>query len=345
MFGIAHLMRNVGIKNWKERWWPDHVEISAQELRKKYFEKQYYCNRCIIGCGRVIRKGEELVHGPEYETMCALGTMCLNSNLEDLIELNWQCNDYGLDTISTGAIVAFAMECFEKGLIDEEIKWGDSKRMISLLKQIAEKQGFGSILANGSLNTAEKIGKNAKEFAMHVKGLEIPQHDPRLGMDLAYATSSRGADHLQGQPHFTRFMPIKEFGQEITTSKAHIIKTHQDWNVIVDSLVLCKFGVAPQGFMTVTDIVDILNAITGTDYIALELRMLGEKIFTLQRLYGIREAGLSRKDDTIQARFLEKNKNFDEELEAYYRRRNWDINGIPTDRLLMKLDLEKPEWL
>ncbi|NVM05281.1 MAG: aldehyde ferredoxin oxidoreductase family protein [Candidatus Helarchaeota archaeon] len=345
MFGVAHLMMNIGIKNWSSRWWANHVKISAQEMRKKYFEKQYYCHRCIIGCGRTIRKGDELVHGPEYETMCALGTMLLNSSLEDLIELNWLCNDYGMDTISAGGLIAFAMECFEKGLLDEELKWGDSKKAIALLKQIAQKQGLGATLASGIRESAEKIGGNAKDFAMNVKGLELPQHDPRLGMDLAYATSSRGADHLQGQPHFTRFMPIKEFGQEITASKAHIIKISQDWNVIVDSLVLCKFGVAPQGFMTVTDIVDILNAITGGDFSAIEIRMLGEKIFTIQRLYGVREAKISRKDDTIQPLFLEKNKNFNEELEAYYRRRNWDINGIPTDRLLSKLELDKPEWL
>lgn len=345
MFGIAHLMRNLGIKNWQDRSWKDHVKISQQELRNKYLEKQYYCNRCIIGCGRIIRKGDELVHGPEYETMGALGTLCLNSNLEDLIELNWLCNDNGMDTISIGGILAFAMECFEKGLIDEEIKWGDSQKMIELVKQIAERQGLGSILADGARAAAEQIGKNSNEFAMQVKGLELPQHDPRLGMDLAYATSSRGADHLQGQPHFTRFMPIKEFGQEITTSKAAIIKIHQDWNVVVDSLVLCKFGVAPQGFMTVTDIIDIFNAITGANYTDIDIKMIGEKIFTVQRLYGIREAGLSRKDDTIQERFLKENKKFGEELEAYYRRRNWDDNGVPTDRLLMKLELDKPEWL
>ncbi|MHA1378431.1 MAG: aldehyde ferredoxin oxidoreductase family protein [Candidatus Helarchaeota archaeon] len=345
MFGVAHLMRNLGIKNWQLRYWKDHVKISAQELRKKYFEKQYFCYRCIIGCGRIIRKGDQLVHGPEYETMGALGTMCLNDNLEDLIELNWLCNDYGIDTISAGGAIAFAMELKEKGLIEEDIKWGDSKKAIEILKQIGEKQGFGKILANGVNKAAKEIGQNTAEYAMNSKGLELPQHDPRLGMDLAYATSSRGADHLQGQPHFTRFMPIKEFGQEITTSKAQIIKISQDWNVMVDSLALCKFGVAPQGFMTVTDIVDILNAATGKDYSAIELRMIGEKIFTLQRLYSIREAGISRKDDSIQNRFLKENEHFDEELEAYYRRRNWNNGGIPTKRLLMKLDLEPPDWL
>jgi len=345
MFGVAHLMRNLGIKNWQENYWKDHVKISAQEMRKKYFEKQYYCYRCIIGCGRVIRKGDELVHGPEYETQCALGTMLLNDNLEDLIELNYICNDYGMDTISAGGTIAFAMECYEKGLIDEKINWGDSKKAIEILKQMGKKEGFGKVLANGVNKAALEIGKNADDFAMNVKGLELPQHNPILGMDLAYATSSRGADHLQGQPHLTRFMPIKEFNQEITTSKAHIIKISQDWNVVVDSLALCKFGVAPQGFMTVTDIVDILNAVTGKDYSATELRMIGEKIFTLQRLYAIREVGISRKDDTIQKRFLEKNEHFNEELDAYYRRRNWNTDGIPTKRLLMKLDMEPPDWL
>ncbi|MHA1300504.1 MAG: aldehyde ferredoxin oxidoreductase family protein [Candidatus Helarchaeota archaeon] len=345
MFGVAHLMRNLGIKNWQENYWKDHVKISAQEMRKKYFEKQYYCYRCIIGCGRVIRKGDELVHGPEYETQCALGTMLLNDNLEDLIELNYICNDYGMDTISAGGTIAFAMECYEKGLIDEKINWGDSKKAIEILKQMGKKEGFGKVLANGVNKAALEIGKNTADFAMNVKGLELPQHNPILGMDLAYATSSRGADHLQGQPHLTRFMPIKEFNQEITTSKAHIIKISQDWNVVVDSLALCKFGVAPQGFMTVTDIVDILNAVTGKDYSATELRMIGEKIFTLQRLYAIREVGISRKDDTIQKRFLEKNEHFNEELDAYYRRRNWNTDGIPTKRLLMKLDMEPPDWL
>ncbi|MHC1590765.1 MAG: aldehyde ferredoxin oxidoreductase family protein, partial [Candidatus Helarchaeales archaeon] len=345
LFGISHLMRNIGIKNWQLRYWKDHVKISGQEIRKRYFEKQYYCHRCIIGCGRVIRYKDQHVHGPEYETLGALGTMCLNKDLDSIVEINYACNDYGMDTISTGGVIAFIMECSEKGLIQEKIPWGDGKKMLELVNAIARREeGLGKLLAEGVRKASEQIGQGSEEFAMQCKGLEIPQHDPRTGMDLAYSTTSRGADHLQGQT-LTKLMGSKDLELTMTSSNAQYIKLNQDYNTFVDSLATCKFGLAPQGFLEPHELLEIFKLVTGKELSTNEMLDIGEKIFNLQRLLAIREAGDLGKLDRIQRRFTEKNKKYEEEIAQYYRRRFWTPNGVPSKMILRKLKISVPEWL
>lgn len=345
LFGISHLMRNLGIKNWDLRYWLDHVKISGQELRKKFFEKQYYCQRCIIGCGRVIRYKGELVHGPEYETMGALGTLCLNPSLENIVEINYRCNDYGMDTISTGGCLAFIMECSEKGLIDEKIEWGDGKKMLELVDLIARREeGLGNTLSNGTRKAAEIIGKGSEEFAMQCKGLEIPLHDPRTGMDIAYSTTSRGADHLQGQT-LTKLLGSKDLELTMTSSNAQYIKVNQDYNVFIDSLCTCKFGLAPQGFLEPNDLLELYDLVTGQQLAINNALDVGEKTFNLLRLLAIREAGDLGKLDRIQDRFTKKNKHYEEEIAQYYRRRFWNPNGVPSKMIIRKFKINVPDSL
>jgi len=197
------------IKNFLQGKWEEGAKKTTGEtLVERFLEKHYGCFSCPIRCGKIIKLkigGEErLMHGPEYESNAALGALCLNDNLEQISLANELCNRYGLDTISTGSAIAFAMEAFEKELISIldtdglELKWGNTEAIIKLIHKIAKREGIGDILADGTKKAAEKIGKNSIEFAIHVKGLELPLHDPRafVSMALTYATGNRGACHL-----------------------------------------------------------------------------------------------------------------------------------------------------
>ncbi len=334
MFGISAIGYNLGIKNWALRTWNDYVKISGQKLNEQFVTKNYSCHMCIIGCGR--RVGDR--KGPEYETLGALGSLCLNSNLESIIEMNKLCDDYGMDTIATGGILAYLMECSEKGLIDEKIAWGDSEKMIQLVKDIATKATeLAVVLGQGTKKAAEEI-PNTVDYAMNVKGMEIPMHDPRGGMDLFYATASRGADHLQGVA-LTRFLSIPEFGTSMLTSIEKFCKISQDYMITLDSLCMCKFGAVPQGPITVTEILKQYKNVTGIELTPEQLLEIGERIFNLQRLFNLREANLTPDDDTVKPRFLEKNPDLDKIIRRYYRGRGWDKSGIPKKETLDRLGL------
>ncbi|NVM27322.1 MAG: aldehyde ferredoxin oxidoreductase family protein [Candidatus Helarchaeota archaeon] len=335
MFGLSAIGYNLGIKNWQLRTWKEYTSISGQKLNKEFVTKNYHCYMCMIGCGR--RVGDR--KGPEYETLGALGSMCLNTNLESIIEMNKLCDDFGMDTIATGGILAYLMECSEKGLIDEKIEWGDSEMMTQLIKDIATKASeLAVVLGQGTKKAAEHI-PNSSDYAINVKGMEIPMHDPRGGMDLFYATASRGADHLQGVA-LTKFLGIPEFKLSMLTSNEKFCKISQDFNATLDSLCICKFGVVPQGPMTVTQILQQFKNVTGTDLSPEQLLEIGERIFNLQRLFNLREAKLTPEDDNLQPRFLEKNPTLAKEVRRYYRARKWDRDGVPKAETLKRLGLE-----
>ncbi|MHA1784570.1 MAG: aldehyde ferredoxin oxidoreductase family protein [Candidatus Helarchaeota archaeon] len=346
LFGLSHLMGNLGIKNWAERRWDDHVKICAQELHKLYVNGRYHCYRCFIGCGRTITGNPEVEDGagPEYETMGALGSLILNDDPKALVELNHMCNDLGIDTISTGGIIAFIMECSEKGLIEEKVLWGDTEKIKELILKISSKEGIGALLSEGVKKASEKI-PNSKEYAMNVKGMEIPMHDPRIGsMGLAYATATRGACHLQAQTAM-KLLPMKEFKLTMSASAAQYIKINQDWNQVLDSLVMCKFGIYPQGPISISQVAKYYQLVTGRELGPNGLRRIGEKAFNYERLYDIREGGISSKDDTLNKRYLDSYKTFQEDLEMYYRRRNWTQEGIPRKGILKKRGIPIPDWL
>ena len=184
--------------------------LGGPTYSEKYLTRTHACYACPIACKRVVQvkegpyKGEEQA-GPEYETCCTFGTLIMNNDLAAVIKINEMCNRYGLDTISCGSTIAFAIDCFENGLITEDdtegvkLTWGNVDGVIKMVEKIARREGFGDVLAEGSRGAAKKIGKNAADFAVEVKGLEAPMHDPRgfHGMGLAYAMSNRGACHLQ----------------------------------------------------------------------------------------------------------------------------------------------------
>jgi len=358
---------NFCLGNWAVSRWPEGAEkISGQRMAETILVKNYRCKNCIIGCGRVVKiesgpfAGVEGA-GPEYETLGTLGGLCLIDNLEAIAYANELCNRYGIDTISTGGVIAFAMEAFTKGIITEkdtggiQLNFGNYEAMIEMVKLIAERQGIGNLLAEGVRKAAESLGGLALEFAVHVKGLEFPAHDPRAfnGLALSYATSNRGACHLAGLTHgFERAIPLPELGYEkyhdrlLVEGKGEFVAKMQNLSGLYDSLKLCKFMMS--GGTPISKLVEWLNAVTGWDVTFDELMKTGERIFNIKRLFNVR-CGISRKDDTLPPRIMVLKRqgegitvnqpHIGKLLSDYYEYRGWTEEGIPSEKKLMELGL------
>jgi aldehyde:ferredoxin oxidoreductase len=363
-------MGTLPLQNWKfvGRWEESAEKLNGFTLSETLLTGRYYCDGCILGCGRIVKvdkgpyKGVNGA-GPEYETLALLGSNCLIADLEALCYANELCNRFGLDTISTGGVIGFGMEAFEKELIDREdtggidLRWGSSEALIEMIKMIAHKKGFGEVLGKGVKKASEIIGKNSVEFAMHIKGLELPAHDPR-GYNAGatgFATSSRGACHLAGFSHtFERVLkcPEMEIPEPMdryrVEGKGVIVAKSQNLMGMMDSLKLCKFILF--GGVTITDIVKWYQLVTGREMTVDDFIKTGERILNLKRLYNVR-LGISRKDDTLPFRSLTFKRigngltpnlpPLGQMLSEYYDYRGWSEDGIPTPEKLEALGLLK----
>lgn len=359
---------NFPLKNWAQARWPEGAQkISGQRMAETILVGKYRCKTCIISCGRKIKIDEGPYKGvdgagPEYETLGTLGGMCLIDNLEAISYATELCNRYGMDTITTGAVIAFAMELYEKGIINKEdtggldITFGNEEVMVELTKLIGERKGFGELLGEGVRNIARKIGGAAEEYAIHVKGLEPPAHDPRAynGVALSYATSNRGACHLAGFTHgFERVLPMPELGYDKphdrhqTEGKAEFVIKMQNLSGVVDSLKVCKFTL--QNSLTIATLVDWVKYVVGwEDYSLEELLKTGERIYNIKRMFNV-NCGISRKDDKLPARFLTLKRegegiavnlpNLGTMLSEYYLIRGWSEEGIPTEEKVQELEI------
>ncbi|MBA7468026.1 hypothetical protein ES707_03267 [subsurface metagenome] len=354
------------IKNFLQGKWEEGAKKTTGEtLVERFLEKHYGCFGCPIRCGKIIKLkmgGEErLMHGPEYESNAALGALCLNDNLEQISLANELCNRYGLDTISTGSAIAFAMEAFEKEIISSldtdglELKWGNTEAIIKLIHKIAKREGIGDILADGTKKAAEKIGKNSIEFAIHVKGLELPLHDPRafVSMALTYATGNRGACHLDSLSYtFEGSLPIEGIPYDHSLSthgaggKPELIFGLQNYMASLNALGLCKFLFC--GKIGPKKITEWTNLVTGWNLTSEELLKIGERLFNLKRMYNYR-LGITRKDDFLPFRLLTRERkeggakgslpHLGKMLNKYYELRGWSEDGVPTREKLKKLSL------
>ncbi|MFX0184465.1 MAG: 3-hexulose-6-phosphate synthase, partial [Candidatus Hodarchaeota archaeon] len=295
-----------------------------------------------------------------FETIWAFGPNCGISDLKTIFKANLQCNRLGLDTISTGNVIAWYMECREKGIIPEAIEFGDFQGLLALIEKIAKRQGEGELLANGVQNAALKIGQGSEEFACHVKGLEMPAYDPRglKGMALSYVTSNSGGTHLKGYTIIQEVLSVPHFVDPFNeVGKADLVKTMQDVFAVLDSSEWCKFTTIAV-FSTLNCEADLyaklLTTATGFFIDEPELKKIGERIWNLERVFNIRE-GLTRADDTLPPRFLKEPlpegparghiANIDALLQEYYHTRGWDELGIPSDRKLEELSIEPIETL
>lgn len=355
------------IKYWTEGNF-DAIEKISGEALEKFIKKRKTCYGCPIGCHKYTvsldaNSSREMTM-PEYETIACFGSMCMNENLKSIIKANDLCNRYGVDTITTASLIAFSMECYEKGWISREqlggidLSWGNEEAIIEMVEKIVRREGFGDVLAEGIRYAAEKIGHNAREIAVHVKGLDLPAHDPRAFESLAvnYATSDRGGCHLHGWPHcieqgvLVPDLGIKEKPDRFEwNGKADLVKKIQDWACVNNSLLMCVYAVAVNGGVTPSHQSEMLSYAMGWEMTVSKLMKIGERIFNLTRMFNVR-LGISSEDDTLPSRILlEPRKTggsahhlprFEQVRSRYYKARGWDRNGIPKPSKLDELRLK-----
>jgi aldehyde:ferredoxin oxidoreductase len=291
----------------------------------RYVEEHRGCYACPIKCSRDSRvEGGAFavdVEGPEYESTNSLGPMCWVSDPEAILFANRMCNEYGLDTISTGVTVAFALELREKGLIPDEpdlpLEWGNPATLHGLIERIALRQGIGDLLAEGTRRAAERIGGDAGRYAMQVKGLELPRQEPRFakGFGLGHATSNRGADHLYGLPAIDLSgawdVARRLFPKDIVPGlmdpaderyKADMLVYGEHFCALTDALGICKFSTIEEYALFPEDLAPGVAALWGRPVTGADLLAVGERIVNLERLYNVRQ-GLSRRDDRLPDRF------------------------------------------
>ncbi|HEY9246312.1 MAG TPA: aldehyde ferredoxin oxidoreductase C-terminal domain-containing protein, partial [Candidatus Methanoperedens sp.] len=330
MVNLMNYLKILPADNFRKTEFRSADRISGESIRESYEFKSHTCYNCVIACKHIIKSGALAGYEiPEYETLWAYGPGCNNADLETIIKVNRMCNDYGIDTISSGStIAAYA-----------EIMGSDIKEFSELVKKTGEKEGIGEELGRGSKVLSDLHGKNV---GMHAKGLELPGYDPRglLGMALAYATSNRGGCHLRAYMAAPEVLGKPKKVDRLTFSgKAGLVQFFQNEMAALDSLVLCKFA---SFAVSEVEFANILRAATGVDYSTEEFLRCGERTWNLERLFNIK-AGFSRKDDTLPERFFGKSgidrAEFERALEEYYQFRGWDENGVPAENKLEELGL------
>lgn len=316
---------DVPIKNWRGNNVEDFPEDKwgnvAWDGMEKYAVKKYACTGCPIACGHILRvdQGEyavERAHKPEYESLAAFGTMCMNDNMESLIYANELCNMHGLDTISAGSTIAFAIECFENGILTKtdtngiELTWGNSRAIIDVLKKICTREGIGDLLAEGAQRASAEIGKGSEQFAMHVGGEMVPMHDPRCtpGWGATYVSDPAPARHVRGGTAFVESGPVNETLYQALGLPTKVDKYNPEgkgkmhavlggYQHLVNSSGMCLFGADALPFT----LIDFMKASTGWDLTYDELIITGQRISTLLHGFNLRE-GFKPSDFTIPPR-------------------------------------------
>ncbi len=345
-------------------------EISGERLRDEYVTKSKACYLCPIHCSRNSRISEGrfaglVTEGPEFETMSAFGSRIGVSDLESIVYLNRRLNDLGLDSISTGGTIAYAMECYEKGLIDRshtdglELTWGNTQAVLDLVDRIAFRRGFGDLLAEGVKRASQKI-KGSERYALHIKGMEVPMQEVRglKAWGLGWAVASRGADHCRAFPVMeTTWAPAQAkafFGSEKAADrfayegKAAMVKWAEDFGAVIDALGLCKIAYIGMG-ITPDLVARAFQAVTGAEIDTEQLLKAGERINNLERLLNLK-LGLTPLQDTLPDRFIEEPLpegpsrgeviRISELVREYYHLREWNpVTGRPSDKKLQELSL------
>jgi len=370
---LAYISGGLATRNNQTGIFEHYEEISAETFDEKYKVKSESCFACPIHCGKYSKVTTGKYAGtkggsPEYETIVCLGSKCGVGNLAAIHHANELCNKYGIDTISTGDVIAFAMEAYEKGALTKEdvdgleLEWGNEDAMIELIKKIAHRDGVGNLLAEGSKRVAEKINKGAEDYVQHIKGMEPPAYDVRTAkaFGLGWATATRGADHLAALPNFELlgYEPekgVEWFGSEKAVdphaweSKPRMVVWHENLGAIVDSAEMCKYTCFSAYAVKPEDMARFIEYGTGMDLNAEEIMRIGERIYNLERLFNLRE-GIGKEQDRLPKRFTDEPLpegpakgqvvELDRMLPDYYKLRGWDWEtGYPTKEKLLELGL------
>ncbi len=371
---LVELYNKMGVlptKNLQSTVYEDADKISGQVLIDKYVVKPKACFGCPVHCSHYYKiesgpyagtEGE----GPEFETMCAFGSRCGNNNLEAILAANNLCNQYGLDTISTGGVIAFAMECWEKNFLTEkdtggiDLSWGNHESMLDLIHKIAFREGFGKQLAQGVAALSRQI-PGSEDFALHIKGVETPQQGIRglKSWGLGWAVSSRGADHCRAFPLAETTWTPEEAEKLFGTPKAadrfsydgkpEMVKWYEEYSAMGDAMGMCR--IAQLGLNMPLDLLaEITYAVTGLDFGEQGIMEIGERIVQTERVFNLQH-GLDPTDDRLPTRYVKEKvaagpsagETYDLEgvLKRYYDLRQWDRKtGWPAETVLKRLGIE-----
>jgi len=339
------------------------------------------CYGCVVHCRHryVLKDGPYapiFAEGPEYTSLGAFGTMVNCRKMETVLVANHLVNKYGIDTLETGGLIAWAMELYEKGIINDKttgglkLDWGNEEVLFELIRQIAMREGFGNVLANGFRDAIAKIRKGSAYYAIQVKGMSNLHSDerPTPSFALGIATSTRGSDHLRSRPAVDMYGLPEEFLQELYggpvssdytsyDGKSRMIWWQELLYAVTDSIGTCKFQTvfcavhAPKW----NEFSKLIQLATGMKFSKAQLMQIGERIYTLERMFNLRE-GFTRKDDNLPERYFKEptpiglpiakgkkidRKKFEAMLDEYYALHDWDKNGVPTKKTLAKLGLNK----
>lgn len=338
----------------------DYVDEYGPEPLEQIIQRYESCGQCPISCGSVVEfnfNGETIVSERiEHESHWSLGPLCDIGDLWATLKANDTCDRLGMDTISAGVSIAFAMEAYENGLLKDadldglDLRWGNTSLLDPLLERIARREGIGDLLADGVRVAAEKLGNGSSHYAMHVKGLELSAFEPRAftGMGLNFATASRGADHNRAFTIAAEYYGILgDLDRFSHDGKPEMVKDLQDFSAVIDSIIACMFTI---DFSTDVDLfAEGINLITGIDIDRTEYYRIGERIKNLERLFNLRQ-GLTHTDDVLPSRIrMEAATSAGEQatpldispmLDTYYKLRGWDESGIPTPERLTALSLD-----
>ena len=366
-------------RNFRTGYFEGAEKISGERMAETILKGEEGCYACAVRCKRAVEvpsgpyAPSSNYGGPEYETLSSLGSLLCIDDLAAISKGNEMCNRYTLDTISTGAVIAFSMECYENGILAQtdtegiDFTFGNPEAMLKGIEWIAfRKPGLGDLLADGVKAAAAKLGKGSEKFALHIKGQELPMHDPRgkTGQGLSFAVSPTGADHVRA-PHDTPFQapgpmlgkiaplgilePVD--GREMGARKArNFTYLHFIWS-LYESLGVCNFVAGPVWALTLTKLVEVVQAVTGWETSLWELMKVGERTVTMARVFNLRE-GFGRRDDTLPDRLFEPLESgalqgkgldrleFEDLLTLYYEAMGWDpADGVPTRGKLAELNL------
>jgi len=349
-------------RNWQQSSFELAEDISGEYIREHYVAKLIACSGCPIACDHVsiVESGPEkgATASVEFETIYALGSNCGIGYFPAIIKATDLCDRLGIDTISTGVTVGWAMECFEKGILTKkdtdgiDLTFGNHEALIEVIKKIAYREGIGDLLAEGVKKASERVGKGSEHFAMHNKGLELPGYDIRglKASALGFNTSTRGGCHLRSSMYdFDTKGKIDRFKAD--TSLGRMVKEREDLWAVVESLILCKFI---RGVLSTYDkFAELYTLVTGIKMTPEQLQKAGERIYNLEKAYNVRE-GWTKKDDYPPPRVMKDpipdgvakgslvtKKEFELMLNAYFEARGWNSNGIPTKEKLTELGLDK----
>jgi aldehyde:ferredoxin oxidoreductase len=365
-------------RNFQEGQFEHAKEISGQHMAETILEDTGTCFACAVACKREVSVPELGVSskygGPEYETVASSGSACGVGDLKAIAKFHQTCGEYVMDTISVGMTIAFAMECFEKGILTKadtdgiELRFGNAEGLLAMTEKIGRREAFGDVLAEGAKRAAERIGRGAEQFALTVKGQEIPMHEPRgkPGVSLAYATAPAGADHMRA-PHDPLYEGFHPFGAhaleplglcealpraELSPRKVRAYYYASHWWSLCSCLGMCHVAAAPINDVGITLVVNLARALTGWDTSLWELIKVGERAKALARAFNCRE-GFTPKDDRLPRRLHEaftsgplKGARIDPEtfrraLRLYYQMEGWDPEtGWPTFAKLAELGIE-----